>query len=145
MLDWKTLQRLKLLIRMQSRCSEVCQRVEEKITDSAQKEVLQAVNKDHERQIKALHSAATIAGSKITSDMLLPEPGISKHALDALEQNISDTTRVDACLQWVEHVVEAYAEALAEKHPPDIHKLFELHRAIELRHIASLRSLMHKK
>ncbi len=142
--DWKTAQRLRLLLRFHLRTSEVCTKVREKATRIATRNVLEQIGRDHERHLQELRDASALGGLAMNAD----EPSeltVLHNALSTLDSNISEQTKVRACLQWEEHLVEGYDEALVEKHPPHITALLQRHRAVESDHLASLKSLLEKE
>lgn len=137
--NWKTVHRLKLLLRFRTRIVEVCRKVLDKTTEESSRRLMESLDLDHECYIAELRMVTAISGQ----DVLLVNPSPPKvlsDALAAMEMHISEETRIRICLQWEEHGIEAYDEALAEQHPPDVQALLQRHRIVEARHVAILRS-----
>jgi rubrerythrin len=142
--NWKTAHRLRLLLRFETKSAEVCRKALEKVSTKEPKELLVSITLDHERHMEDLIALTAMEGRK-TPLSQSPEPNVLINAMSALDMDISDETRVQICLQWEEHGIRAYREALAERHAADIRSLLEHHYAVEARHVALLRSFLRKE
>ncbi|OPY60659.1 MAG: hypothetical protein A4E57_04394 [Syntrophorhabdaceae bacterium PtaU1.Bin034] len=142
--NWKTTNRLRLLLRFETKSAEVCRKALERITAGPARELLEPIALDHERHLEELIRLTAMDGRE-TPFSQLPEPKVLSDALSVLDMDIPEETMMQICLQWEEHLVQAYEEALAERHPEDIRSLLERYHTVEARHVASLRSTLGKK
>jgi rubrerythrin len=139
--SWKTTHRLRLLLRFDTRVMEVCRKAREGIKTTSYVKLLDSLIGDHERHLTELRTVIEDKGGDV-SEPGEPDPKVLRDAFAALAKNISEETRISACIQWEEHGVEAYNEALAERHPPEVLALFGRHCDDGVRHLASIREIL---
>jgi len=141
---WSSVQRVRGVLLFLTDSTAICQKALDGVAAPAARDLLATFARDHVTQIAELVAVLTRAGSAPLPD--LPPPRIVREALAALDAAaaISDDGRLAVCLQWEEHTVRAYEQALAERHPPAIAALLQRQRAVEQSHLASLRTRLGK-
>ena len=135
---WRTVQRLRGLLRSESDCAAICQKTLDGITAPAWKGLVGSLARDHAQQIVDLRTILEQLGAASDS----PNAPILREALSALGGDMSDKTRLGMCLQWEEHAAHAYEQALAEHHPRTVQALLHGHRAVAADHVAALQAVL---